>query len=235
MAQTAFLPFPGGWYSFGLGKYRPCRGTYCLYPYDSLPPLLDFQYDGTLRWLKPMAKNPEPAMVSDEDSQDIAHTLTSLISSSQRLNLTLPDAFLRLMSSQELRDRIPSCTACYFDLSREIVPCPGAEEGYIIRFLNDQQCCVMWYLYIAPDATHCVLASPLFLDDFSLHEDEEEHIDHATVIANTYVCALSFEEFIYRFWLENILWFKHFQYWPGDAALTSAEGHYLAHYTHQNT
>ncbi|HLG77123.1 MAG TPA: hypothetical protein VKX46_11965 [Ktedonobacteraceae bacterium] len=73
------------------------------------------------------------------------------------------------------------------------------------------------------------------LDDLSIHENEEEHIDRATATANTYVCALSFEEFIYRFWLENTLWYKLFHYRSGDPALTSAEEHYLAYYTHQNT
>ena len=30
--------FPWGWWSFDLGKYRACDGTYALYKYDSLPP-----------------------------------------------------------------------------------------------------------------------------------------------------------------------------------------------------
>jgi hypothetical protein len=48
------------------------------------------------------------------------------------------------------------------------------------------------------------------------------------VIAGTYVCGPSFVSFLYRYWLENVLWFK-----LQDASgpqLTDEERRYLAHY-----
>ena len=56
-------------------------------------------------------------------------------------------------------DRIPSCTACYFELPEKIIPFPGDEEGYIIRFLNDQQCVLLWYLYLTRSGKQSILVS----------------------------------------------------------------------------
>jgi hypothetical protein len=51
---------------------------------------------------------------------------------------------------------------------------------------------------------------------------------HAEVLHDTYICAQSFEEFLYRFWLENCIEFtlidKH-------RSLTEIEQHYLMHYS----
>lgn len=46
-------PFQSGWYSSGLGSYRPCQTTYCRIPYESLPLLPESLFRGTLDWLNP--------------------------------------------------------------------------------------------------------------------------------------------------------------------------------------
>ena len=46
---------------------------------------------------------------------------------------------------------------------------------------------------------------------------------------NIYVCASSFEEFLYRFWMENILWYKLVWY-KGRKPLTEEEKSYLSYY-----
>jgi len=48
------------------------------------------------------------------------------------------------------------------------------------------------------------------------------------VLANTYVCAPSFEAFVYRWWLESTIYMKL----DGleSAPLTAEEHRYLAHY-----
>jgi hypothetical protein len=270
MSQTApqSIPFQYGWWSFDLGEYRPCDGTYCYYEYNSLPPIAEAQFDGSLQWLKQAkqadeedAEKPEqPAPQLDQMSvgtlqrlqedqsyadafaqeQDrLTARLGALAASAQQLGLTLPKAFLRLMASPALRDRIPSCTACYFDLSKKIVPCPGSEEGYVIRFLNDQQDVLSWYLYLTLQGEHCVLVSPFELDKAANEEAEESDKGEAgkdreqvekrrrSIIANTLVCAPSFEAFIYRFWLENVLWFNLNE---AEGSLSEAQQQYLAHY-----
>ena len=49
----------------------------------------------------------------------------------------------------------------------------------------------------------------------------------ATVLANTYACAPSFEAFIYRWWFEATIYMKLNEY--DSAPLTEEERRYLAH------
>ena len=75
------------------------------------------------------------------------------------LHLDLPDTFVQLTGSFELQDRIPSCTACYFDLPETVIASPFRAGDHVIRFLNDQQVCVCWYLYLAADESPFVISS----------------------------------------------------------------------------
>lgn len=221
-------PFQSGWYSFGLGEYRPCNGTYCLYPYKSIPPIPESYFKGKLHWLESLDGDIDRdtqryRRFSSEDHMQRIDELKEVVTSAQQSGLSLPDTFLQLMTSPELQDRIPSCTDCYFDLSK-IVPCPGSEGRYILRFLNDQQGCLTWYLYMTPQGEHSVLVSFAFLDLLA-----DEHCTEEEAIKGTYVCSPSFEEFLYRFWLENNLWYKLIWY-KGQKTLTEEEEHYLSHY-----
>jgi hypothetical protein len=108
------------------------------------------------------------------------------------------------MGLEDLQGQIPSCTACYFDLSTEIIPSPlSNDDGYLIRFLNDQQDVLLWYLYIRPNGEHAVVVSPIPFDNTEARKSLTDEI----ILNNTFFCAESFEEFIYRFWLENEIWF----------------------------
>jgi hypothetical protein len=140
--------------------------------------------------------------------------------------LSLPPAFLQLMTSHDLQDRVPSCTACYFDLPDTIVPCPQSENGYLIRFLNDQQGCLFWYLYLTPQGEEGVLTSPFCLDTLSQYTEREDfppELFQKKVKESTYICA---EEFLYRFWLENTIWFTLNRHLP----LPVEQERYLDHY-----
>jgi hypothetical protein len=61
----------------------------------------------------------------------------------------------------------------------------------------------------------------------SLNDQEFTNEDYTEAFQRTLICAQSFEEFLYRFWLENCIWFvltdKHRQ-------LTDEEENYLRHY-----
>ncbi|HEY7328572.1 MAG TPA: hypothetical protein VH592_13075 [Gemmataceae bacterium] len=132
-----------------------------------------------------------------------------ILTEARALKLALPESFVQLTGSFELQDRIPSCTACYFDLSNKIIESPFRAGDHIIRFLNDQQLCVCWYLYLPADESCFVISSagdgeePL-LDTI----DFEESLD-SVALAKKYstLVAKSFDEFIYRFWIENCIWF----------------------------
>jgi hypothetical protein len=224
-------PFRSGWYAFDLGQYRPCDGTYCLSPYEGLPPVPT--PDESLAWLGPLDEHTDQQMHIHRNRQVASGKLDQIETSAQRLGLTLPPSFLRLMGSPELQNRIPSCTACYFSLSNDIIPCPGSEQGYIVRFLNDQQEVLLWYLYLAPTGEQRVLVSPFMLDEVAQGGPMNDQNDQTrqAIIDNTFECAPTFAEFIYRFWLENVIWFKLEEQ---SAALTNDEQKYVDHYKSEN-
>jgi len=227
------IPFEPGWWSFDLGEYRACDGTYCFFAYDSLPPIDETQFTGTLEWLGPLEGPLADVMAvhhaSDEALGRLKGDVAKIAAQAEQLGLNLPEAFLRLMSSRDLQNSIPSCTACYFAMSDAIVPCPGSEDGYIIRFLNDQQDVLLWYLYLTPQGDERVLVTPILLEDFAGPDNAANLTDEwrASIIGNTRVCGPSFEAFLYRFWLENTLWDAVNE---SDRPLTEAQERYLAHY-----
>lgn len=206
MEQMPGAPFPSGWWGFDLGSYRPCDGTYQLYPYDSLPPLSE--PDHSLSWLGPLDAQVDAEMAAHHQGSQMVNALDALTTQAKSLGLALPSAFTRLMASPSLQDRIPSCTACEFDLASILTPCPGAEDGYIAAFLRDQQYCVLWYLYLTPEGSHRVLSFP---GDMQEYLEEAESGGQVTIEQITEAIrdsAPSFASFIHRFWLENIIWFK---------------------------
>ena len=253
MEQTN-LPTQTGWFSVELPGYRPGDGTYDFYAYDSLPPLPTKLFNGTLAWLKSLPEEASPEDedlveedeedeneedededededANEEDSRDAQARIQKLNAQAQSLGLVLPPAFLRLMGSPELQDNVPSCTACEFQPVETILPHPGVEHGYILRFLNDQQDVLLWYLYLTPTGEHCVLVSSVLLEELGNPDyvRDPARWDSAAIARNTYVCALSFEEFIYRFWLENTLWFR-LNATRDLAVLTDEERRYLSYY-----
>ncbi|HLY29534.1 MAG TPA: hypothetical protein VKQ36_00775 [Ktedonobacterales bacterium] len=238
MSQSApaFPPFKWGWYSFDLGKYRPCDGTYCLYPYESIPPLpiAATRLDGSLDWLTPPADATDARMEvyrpSDEARARLTQRLDATKESAAQLGLTLPTAFVTLMASPELQDHIPSCTACDFRLAEQIVPCPGREGAYLIRFLHDQQDVLLWDLYLTTAGQQCVIVSPY--DLATLEDDLKQHPEvtlEQVLENNVFACAPSFAEFIYRFWLENTIWFSLNE--SDGPTLTTEQSQYLSHYS----
>jgi len=201
--------FPWGWWSFDLGEYRRCDGTYALYRYDSLPPLAAGLLRGDFAWLTPVrgrhkASKPAP-----------------LFARAAALGLVLPPAFERFMGAPELKAAVPSCTACEWDLGDAPQPCRVTPGAYTIRFLRDQQDCLFWYLYVRPDGTAPVLCSPIPFDEPGLAVSRE------VVLANSWLVAPDFEAFVYRFWIENELW----ELLDEDAPeLTAAQRAYVEHY-----
>lgn len=207
-------PFPRSWWSFDLGKYRPCEGTYQRYEYETIPPLDETVFDGTFAWLG----EGEPEL---KLAKQVGHLKNAL----REVGLKLPPAFERFMSTSSLWDSINSCTACEFDLSEAPVPSKVAPGAYTVRFLRDQQDCLLWYLFLTPDGETSVIVSPIPFDDPEVAEDAE------VVIANTWWRAPHFEHFIHRFWIENEIWEKVNGKSP---KLDSAQQRYVDHYALKN-
>ena len=80
-----------------------------------------------------------------------------------------------------------------------------------MRFLRDQQDCVLWYLYLRSSEETFVVHSYLDYEyEYEARRNGEQtqtDLDDAQEqSAGIMWCAPSFEEFAYRFWIENRLW-----------------------------
>jgi hypothetical protein len=229
-------PFPVGWFGQGLGDYRPdpADRTYTCWPPEELPPIR-VPLDGTFGWLR-SAPEHEHSIATDPDR--IAAALERLVASAPA---GLPPEFVAFFRSPDLWRRIGSCTGCYLNLDLAAVGVRGG-LGSLVRFLSDSQYCRHWNLYLAPGGTgHSVVSTYFYSGSESPHPRVGlPHPKDVTTVAG------SFEEFVYRFWLENELYFalnagkiaevleQFAEYFPGGQAIVSRmpEGgrEYLAFY-----
>ena len=198
-------PFEKGWWGIELPGARPCDGTYCFFDAASLPHLDESLFRGEFQWL---ANPPKWVTVNsayrapDEDDEelDMVEVLAVLRAEAEQANLALPPEFIRFMGNADLQKAIPSCTACEFELG-ELIPSVVEEGAYTLLFLRDQQSVLLWYLYLTSDGKSSVICSPIPFDDPEM--DEPVHV----IKAHTLEVAPSFEAFLYRFWIENRIWF----------------------------
>lgn len=222
MAESAFQK---GWWGTDLPGARGCDGTYCYYPYETLPPLDESLFRGDFQWLTDLDDDVEAVMAvhrdpHEDDDLEMADEVNVLRDEAAKLKLVLPEEFIRFMSSAALQQAIPSCTACEFDLG-ELVPSVVEEGAHTLLFLRDQQDVLLWYLYLTPDGQSSVICSPIPFDDEDV--DEPVHV----IKANTLEVAPNFEAFLYRFWIENTIWFALDDSKPFTPAQKAYVDHYL--------
>jgi hypothetical protein len=206
-------PFVWGWYGQSLGDYRPGKGTYTCFPYESLPPI-PVTLNGHFQWLK-----------SARDADRVIGNVRAIESGLSRLLAEdppgLPSEFVTFFRSPALWRKVRSCTDCYFDIDPASTPIPGG-LGRLVRFMSDSQGCIHWHLCISPcGTTHTVVATYHFTGSEYAHKPSgKPHPRDVTT------CAASFEEFIYRFWIENELWYALSLH----QAMPEHGEEYLAHY-----
>jgi hypothetical protein len=201
-----------GWYFSELPGYRehPDRfRTYSLFHYDDLPPIEEEGLE-VYDWLKrDCVKKCSllEGMYPDGTKPD----LSKLAEFKTHIDIPLPVSLVTFIDSEELRGRVRSCTDCYLDLGDYVVQTTGAEDGYLIHFLSDSQWILHWYLYVSKGGDHFILVSE---NGFGFNFDEQDFsIQHGRGYRlrldqeEIWFCADSFPEFIYRFWLENEIWF----------------------------
>jgi hypothetical protein len=237
------IPFAWAWVAFDLGDARPCDTTYCQFPYEDLPPLPPL--DGTLSWLgqpgwgESPDDSPDRRALQQRLCAEARDEVRDLVTQAERFGVTLPQAFTRLMAAPDLHTRIPEYAGCWFNLyDAQLDPCPGSEDGFVVRFLNDQQDCALWYLFVTRQGAEAVLvardpypdAPSAYLEQL-VRPDEDGPLtdkERRAVLANTYACAPSFEAFVYRWWLEATIYVKLNGF--SSEPLTEEERRYLAHY-----
>jgi hypothetical protein len=197
------------WMTAGGSELWNCRGTYCTIPYEYLPRLNRATND--LAWLDDVS--PQLRQVIDststlDSSDNEIGSLESILAQARGLALPVPESFVRFLRTPELQEKVPTCTACFMALSDELVAVPAAPGSYLLRFLNDSQSCVMWYLRLGGTAEPEVLASDYFLEPDIFQAMEYENVRYEDAFHEALTCADTFVEFLYRFWIENTIWYS---------------------------
>ena len=201
------------------------QDTYIDVPWDALPPLASASLDGTFGWLPEPSTGLDRMQYGNEEDEpspnQIAAVLKRRVAETSSAGLRLPASFSSFVSNPTLLHRVPSCTSCRFELGERLVPIPGSSgPARLLRFMNDQQCCVIWYLMLEPDGSHRVAsAAPEWFE-----EEQGESLEDLALPVDVAICATSFEEFIKRFWIENTLWYAVNQ---GSPPLTGELREYL--------
>ncbi|GAA2274490.1 MULTISPECIES: hypothetical protein [Kitasatospora] len=208
--------FQALWCATDLGPHRPCGGTYEWYEPDALPPLDPARFDGGFGWLG----GTGPVV------PELAGHLDAVAAELAGAGMVLPADFTAFQAGADSHRALDavSATACWTDVSSPI-PSPVEPGAFLVRFLRDQQDCVHWYLYLRPTGEAFVVASPLDLAHAPEWDEPDGPVDWFGAIAR---CASSFEEFAYRFWVENRLWCALHGY--GEESMDDELSGYLAHY-----
>lgn len=200
VSDAESVRFSTGWCATDLGRFRPCDSTYEFYPLDSLPPLDAVGLDGGFEWLGDGSTGP---------SEHAAH-LAALERELATVGLAMPSDFAAFYSSGRLCSAFDevSVTGCWTDLSAALRS-PAEEGARLVRFMRDQQDCVIWYLYLRPSGEAFVVCSHLELESVEAWSagDRAEELREAAA-GSLIRCADSFEEFAYRFVVENELWMQ---------------------------
>jgi hypothetical protein len=205
VARRALPGIERGWWGVELPGVRRGRSTYSPYVGTPVPPI-ERRLDDELDWLGEQPVVPG-SLADDPAAPRPARTASSveldaLVAGS---DLRVPATFAAFIGDRGLQSRIRSCTACYLDLGDAVVRAPG---GRLVHFLSDQQWVLHWLLFVGDDGGEAVLAT-----DVPYGFDGEAPTELATGAQPdselpTLVCAESFVEFLYRFWIENEIWFS---------------------------
>lgn len=155
--------------------------------------------DGSFTWLHATPLHTED-VIGKRSGDLLPSQIESAIASAAENGIKLPAEFVSFIQTPSLHDHLRSATACYLDVAENLLP---FANGYLLRFLNDQQGCAFWYIYLNSDATdHCVVSSYEYFD-----ADEMDYEIEDLKESDFYIWAVSFESFWSRFWLENEILF----------------------------
>ena len=225
----ALPTLPRAWWSTDLPGFREHPepfATYSAFSYAGLPPIRR-PLDPDLRWLR---EQPVVARsLGDVDAGDAVAERRATAADLQALlegrQIALPPSFRVFVTDPEPRRRVRSATLCYLDLGQFVVDVKGG--GSMLHFLSDQQWILHWLLYVGDDGSEAVVVSETPL---GLEADEHSfaRFDPTTDTAN--VCAESFSEFLYRFWIDNEIYFRTARTAHDETPLTDEQRRYAEHF-----
>ena len=224
------LGLPRGWLSIDLPGYRepPEASTYAGFSFEGLP-ALPGRLDGELAWLR-AEPEVEASLAGGNDYDGVParpateRELAQLVAG---IDVRLPRAFEAFVCTPEPRSRIRSATACYLDLADFVVSVSGG--GWLIHFLSDQQWVCHWLLYVDSDGAEAVVSTSAAYG-FDVSQDEGGFdagtSDRFAPGPHDLLVADSFAEFLYRFWIENEIWYAL----TAGRDLTPDQRRYAEHY-----
>ena len=173
--------------------------------YDRLPPLPVHMFTGDFGWLTARAAGADAYYM--EPGPVPKHALYLVDRRLARSGLAFPASFVTFMSSAELQRRVPSGTCNGWEMSG-LAPSPVEEHGFLLRFMHDQQGCWFYYLYLAGDGSCPVLGSAeLFTPEEEEDREEALAFSPTDFMESATWMAPDFEQFIYRYWVENVVWY----------------------------
>ncbi|QDV19624.1 hypothetical protein Pan153_42900 [Gimesia panareensis] len=158
-----------------------------------------FAPDGRFDWLRSTPEHAEWA-IGDRQQDALPAQLESLVASAREHAVTLPPAFLLFFSNPSLHKHLRSANGDYLSLAENLLP---FENGYLARFLSDQQDGVHWYLFLNSDGSDsCVVSSFEYFDADDMDYEPEE-----ISVNDFHYWSESFELFFSRYWIEHEVMF----------------------------
>ncbi len=227
--MAALLTLPRAWWSTDLPGYREHPkpyATYSAFPYAELP-AIERPLDPELTWLRqqPRVSRSLGHLDPSDGPPERTATTSELDALLGTTTIKLPRVFRTFISDPEPRMRMRSATACYLDLAQ--FPVDVAGGGSLIHFLSDQQWILHWLIYVGEDGSEAVVVSETPLG-FEADENRFARFDPASGDAS--VCAESFSEFLYRFWMDNEIYFRSARNAPSEPPLTDEQRRYAEHF-----
>jgi len=220
------------WPSVELPGYREHpteHATYSHFAFDALPPIRRTLDDELLWLLDEPDSRASLAQFEDAATRPASRTNLELLLADRQI--AIPHSFTSFIASDELRSHVRSCTDCYLDLGD--FPVPVAGGGLLVHFLSDSQWALHWLIFAGTNGREAVVVTDAPLG-FELGEDEDERETVRTFDpsrGNAGVCAETFSEFLYRFWIENEIWFKLADPDAKPEPLSDEQRRYVEHYS----
>jgi uncharacterized protein (TIGR02996 family) len=216
--------FEFAWWGTGIEPAREAGGTYERFHYHDQPPLPVEKFDGTFAWLR----ESKP-----QSSYREGPKWKAFCAEKRKQGYFVPSEFERFLSDKDLPARIKSCTDNYFErppdpTADHSAPSAEWEDGLLVTFYADSQYCVLWGILLPrePGRYAPILAGPpdALFPGFWNDAEEGEADDPGKPV----LVASQFEQFIFRWWIENEIWFAT-EWHESRRPLTSMEQAYLDH------
>ena len=190
--------FPKGWTGMGFGKPWDAFGTYGLIPFNLLPVVDAHKFRGEFQWLPETYQTRWDSFSMNEDR---GINLKAIYNQAEKLGIKLPYDFTEFMETPGIHSNLISVTDCRFELGANIVKTPGKNPQYFIRFMEDGQSVMHWYLHIDNNGKSYVACC-----NYDLESEFPKSTSFEKKLERVVICAPSFEEFLYRFWIETRIW-----------------------------